>query len=1146
MPPATVKDVFAMPHVSGLAAEFESRVRGLSSIIPIVGRYRQMNKILCDLLRHITASAPYVLRGPQAQIEYVADSLPPSLEIPLRRLRFHCHRPEMCADGLEGFFPADVAALHSLCSLLAEGPRVEALAPPAQRVVARSVRPAGARWHSVRAAVVSAAALSAVRLETDDDEGELVADLTAFGYLERWLTRGTVLSLVYFADKLTYVVYEPDFLVDVTSVAACFTAYAADARLAVINRLTPNVPNVNILLGNMASLFLDDALSALRRHHAPSTDYREAAKRFFRQNALELAAVAPELDATWHGRAAEQQRHVADMMTTLLRADGNFNPAAATTELSLLGPALGLTGRADLLQTDWRLLLEQKSGKMDTFNRVGPKEDHYVQMTLYKMILAICYGVRNDHTSYYFAYSLYPARTGLLREGLSASAELSLRIMRMRNQIVHDQMRHTDARQVEADLMAWTPSMFRQRQVGDRLWDGWALPKLSGILSPLRSASALERAYVFEMLAFLQREDVIDRLGGSASGREGFAALWTASASEREEAGEMVRGLSFAGMEADSEDALADECSIALFASGGRGDGLAAEPNFRPGDPVVIYDYPSGAEPDVTRVANVRATLLGIEAKGGRVTYGVKLRSPYPQGYFRSSDGLWALEHDMIGSTMGRLARQVMSLLSASSERRSLIVGERRPQVDAAGGDRVGDYGSLNGMVERELAAQDVFLLVGPPGTGKTSVGLMNILREELLRPGHAVLILSYTNRAVDEVCSKLEKDGLDYVRIGPRFSCAEAYRGRLISMRSFETAAAVRDLIGQSRIVVGTTTAIGCSAGLFKFKRFDLAIVDEASQILEPSIVGIMSAETERGGRRVPSVGRFVLIGDERQLPAVVQQKRAQSVVTDPRLNAVGLQDCRDSFFERMIRLYGSDSSLVYRLTLHGRMHPEVASFCNEHFYGGTLRPIPLPHQSRGLCLRPEAQPDDLARAVASSRTMFFNSHPATAGQVSPSGPGDKVNTREADIVARVAHSVLEVWRAAGRPVAADSLLGIVVPYRCQIAAVRSRLLALTEADAQLRSVAEAMTIDTVERYQGSERDVIIYGFTVSSLSQLEFLKDSQFVEQDGNVVDRKLNVALSRAREQLIVVGDKDIICHVPLYAELVAALPQCEVGF
>lgn len=86
-------------------------------------------------------------------------------------------------------------------------------------------------------------------------------------------------------------------------------------------------------------------------------------------------------------------------------------------------------------------------------------------------------------------------------------------------------------------------------------------------------------------------------------------------------------------------------------------------------------------------------------------------------------------------------------------------------------------------------------------------------------------------------------------------------------------------------------------------------------------------------------------------------------------------------------------------------------------------------------------------------------------------------------------------------------------------------------------------MTIDTVERLQGSEREIVIYGFTVSSFGQLEFLKESQYVEADGTIVDRKLNVALSRAREQLIVIGDKRTIGSVKLYADLVSELGEVE---
>lgn len=473
------------------------------------------------------------------------------------------------------------------------------------------------------------------------------------------------------------------------------------------------------------------------------------------------------------------------------------------------------------------------------------------------------------------------------------------------------------------------------------------------------------------------------------------------------------------------------------------------------------------------------------------------------------------------------------------------MLAERKPKIDT-GVERLIDHGVMNEMVEREMAAKDLFLLVGPPGTGKTSFGLMSILREELAHEGHAVLLLSYTNRAVDEICSKLEKDGLEYLRIGPMYSCDEKYRGRLLSMIEFRNVEEVRVAIREARIIVGTTSSIGCSTGLFKVKRFDLAIVDEASQILEPSILGVMSATTKTGNlENVPSVGRFVLIGDERQLPAVVQQRREQSVVVDEELRAIGLVDTRESFFGRMIRRYGNDASLVYRLTRHGRMHPEVAAFCNKHFYGGTLKAIPLEHQKRELDLKPDAYRDSLRRELASRRTMFIDSHSnkEEAGENAVDEQG-KVNMKEAKIVARVAKEVLIVWRNAGKKLKADSTLGIVVPYRNQITAIRGQLLLLAFGDEELTAMARDMTIDTVERLQGSEREIVIYGFTVSSFGQLEFLKESQYVETDGTIVDRKLNVALSRAREQLIVIGDKRTIGSVKLYADLVKELGEVEV--
>ena len=83
---------------------------------------------------------------------------------------------------------------------------------------------------------------------------------------------------------------------------------------------------------------------------------------------------------------------------------------------------------------------------------------------------------------------------------------------------------------------------------------------------------------------------------------------------------------------------------------------------------------------------------------------------------------------------------------------------------------------------------------------------------------------------------------------------------------------------------------------------------------------------------------------------------------------------------------------------------------------------------------------------------------------------------------------------------------------------------------------MATDICIDTVERYQGSQRDVIIFSFGVTHRFQLDFLTASTFADDDGTLVDRKLNVALTRARRQMIIVGQPDVLNHVTLFRQLI----------
>ncbi|MGN0029988.1 MAG: DEAD/DEAH box helicase [Marinilabiliaceae bacterium] len=1130
-----------------LTQEFRDRIGAIESSTSYpTAKYREMNALMKEISDLLTADMPFAMSGTYAKIDYIVSFVCPDIERRVRTLRMHCKKWRLAGTASAHDIKSDIGTLHLMADLLSEERKVASHPDSVQDDTScgwADKKYAKTPWRTMRVRVIDGHRLANVTLENADDGSLTTADLSAYDYLAHWLKRGTKLSLIYHntanMPQLSIVIYEPDYLIDVTSITSCFTPYCISHRLFFIKQLTPNTSTRHTLLGNMAGQFLDESLSAIRNGQQPTPDYTASARLFFSNNALALAAT-PDITPDWHKEAQEQQRNVADALLMLKESDPLFSPRKASTEASLISADLGLRGRADLLQSDWNLLIEQKSGKMETFGHKGAKEDHYLQMMLYKTMLSVCYDNDYRSSSQYFLYSKYQPKVGLMREGSSMSKSNIYQTLEVRNAIVHDLIRFGDPVELRRELTSWTVDGFRQRQVSDRFWEPFGKKELERALVPIRNASQLAQAYFFEMLAFVIREDIESRIGGSSHGRNGFADLWNTDYADRESAGCAITGLRYKSMRRDEEFDTNGECSILTLTGVRDNDESTSSPNFRTGDPINLYDYAKGGSPDILKTIAHRATLLKIGEDG---TVEVKLRSAQPPEIFNDETRLWAIDHDLIESSNMRTFCQLANVLRSTAERISLLLGTRPPAVDESRAMRLLDHGPMNALVERQLAAKEEFLLIGPPGTGKTSYGLMSILREELAREGHSILLLSYTNRAVDEICSKLEKDGLDYVRIGSRYACPESFRGRLLISQKFENTASVRNLVERTRIFVGTTASISGAPALFRLKRFDLAIVDEASQILEPSIVGILSETYGEGMLKKPSIARFILIGDQKQLPAVVQQNSSQSAVKDDRLKKISLLNCRDSFFERMIRLHGTDPRLVFKLTRQGRMHPEVSDFSNRHFYLGELSTIPLQHQTADLDLSPELQEHSTKTCLlATRRTLYVNSHSAAYAGTAQ----DKVNPHEADIVADIAIRILKIYTTAGKEPCANKTLGIVVPYRNQITAIKTRLLTSDSLPDSLRPIAQNLTIDTVERFQGSERDVIIYGLTVTHPSQLEFLKDSTYDDADGSHVDRKLNVALTRAREQLIVVGDLDIMQTDTLYSELAVCMNKgIEVG-
>ena len=301
---------------------------------------------------------------------------------------------------------------------------------------------------------------------------------------------------------------------------------------------------------------------------------------------------------------------------------------------------------------------------------------------------------------------------------------------------------------------------------------------------------------------------------------------------------------------------------------------------------------------------------------------------------------------------------------------------------------------------------------------------LHHLVRHLLLHTDENVLLVAYTNRAVDEICESLErievngKPFREYLRIGSRLGTGEAYMKRLLQVRSqgVRRRKELRALIDNSRIVVGTVASVGGKNELFKLKAFDRIVVDEASQILEPLLGALLS--------RAP---KSLLIGDHRQLPAVVQQGGHGTRVTDEALREIGLTDLGTSLFERLyLRARAAGWTWAYDQLRHqGRMHREIMAFPALHFYGGKLDILPetIAYHLRQLAPLQLGQPlDELQEKLCARRLIFIGT------EVDHSTPDPKVNHHEAEMMVRLVQAFTALYARTDRPIQAGDI-GIITP---------------------------------------------------------------------------------------------------------------------
>lgn len=862
------------------------------------------------------------------------------------------------------------------------------------------------------------------------------------------------------------VVVSPDYLVDVSAVSECFQEQGATPLHYLVRKFLPQETTGAILLGNLANYFLDRLLQE------PDAPYLTLFKEHFAQMPFHYAPLA---DADVRLLSQKAQMHYLNIRQMAKEgfAAQQISPDDCVLEPSFFSVQHGLQGRLDLFyRTDERAaIVELKSGTPFRPNSYGVQRSHFTQTLLYDLLVRSVYGAQLDPTKY-ILYSGVPEKP--LRFAPTVAPE-QWEAIQVRNQLVAIEYLLTQIQPGEASV----PVLQRLRAVAIKE-EGFLKKAFAQFERMYTLLNPLEQKYFNAFVGFIARENWLAKAGREENdGIEGLAARWRQSLAEKEQAFAVLSHLEIADNRADQ-----NEPSI-LFRKTVHTNPLA---NFRVGDIALLYPAPFD-EATVLDHQVIKCTIAELDKDHVRV----QLR--HRQFNLKAFDvpGPWRLEPDLMETGFAHMYRGLFEWANANAERRqALLLPSDRPHTTHP--TVATPYPQLTAeqqaVFAKMVAGPPLFLLWGPPGTGKTSVMLHTLAHWVLHETTDNLLLLAYTNRAVDEICAALDELGGDvrtqYMRLGNHLSCAPAYRDQLIQRftAGVEKRADLRHILDARRIFVSTVSSFAQNEGLLRLKKFQRVVIDEASQLLEPQLVGLLTR-----------FERTILIGDHRQLPAVTTQSVEWTRVNDPDLQQIGLVDLRDSYFERLYRYCAQHGLEGYigRLSRQGRMHPDLMAFPNKHFYGGLLRTLR----------------DEVAAPTVESRVQFVS-----VKMTPQTLPHQKTNAAEAELAALLVAKFKARYAAEGRIWEPSKSLGIITPWRAQIAQLRATLTAQGIDP-------DDITIDTVERYQGGAREIILISTCVHSTAQL-----GQLISLSAEQIDRKLNVALTRARHYVVVLGNAEVL--------------------
>lgn len=514
------------------------------------------------------------------------------------------------------------------------------------------------------------------------------------------------------------------------------------------------------------------------------------------------------------------------------------------------------------------------------------------------------------------------------------------------------------------------------------------------------------------------------------------------------------------------------------------------------------------------RLHNARIRQPGFDERNNQVYASIMevvpegVRSEPSQAKMKEPPIRFRLDKDEFSNGMSLVRNNIVTIMAdggfGSEKIRRLVVDLEAPEFKSVATQyTISDRESLNvdqrKAIEKVMSAKDYALVLGMPGTGKTTT-IAHIIRA-LIAQKKSVLLTSYTHTAVDNILLKLKKDDIPTLRLGaPAKVHPEVQDFAILAGRPMETFEEIRSSWHDTPVVA--TTCLGTSHAVFNERTFDYCIVDEASQITLPICLGpIRMART------------FVLVGDHNQLPPLVQNEEARLGGLDISLFKLLSDTHPDSVvnLEHQYRMSEDIMALSNTLIYEGRLKcgtdelrkrklkiPNFEALQRHHYDVDTImsQPTTAPASfctGMGPCwLRDMVDPG--------TRVSFINTDALPSSREEAKG-SRIVNSCEARIVVQLVDALLTVGVPA-------SEIGVMTHYRSQLSQLKHGLRGHGNG---------AIEMHTADRFQGRDKEVVILSLVRSNeqCSIGDLLKDW-----------RRINVAFTRAKTKLLVVGSKSTL--------------------